>query len=300
MDLSGRNKRHIILGSALALLSAVAFALSNTSASLAFHGGSNPLTLAAVRFVLPIVVLTIWLKAQGRPLSLPKRDGWIAIILGVVTAIYTGALLNAIGLIPLSLAVLIFYLYPLIATVIIGVFGWERLGWKTIAAIIIAFAGLALALNPSAAGLNLKGVLLGFVAAIGLGIVVVMSSRVLRASDSRPVTLYMASVAAILLIGFCAMQGDFTLPRTAMGWSGFIAAAFFYAFAMITFFIAISMIGPTRSSMLSYAEPVVAAGLGVILIGEKLTSIQIFGIAVVIAALIGSTLLKQEPRKSEG
>ena len=50
----------------------------------------------------------------------------------------------------------------------------------------------------------------------------------------------------------------------------------------------------------SEADTVVAAGLGVILIGEKLTYIQIFGIAVVIAALIGSPLLKQEPRKSEG
>lgn len=298
MEEAGRVKRHIFVGGILALMSAVAFALSNTSASLAFHGGSNPLTLAAVRFVLPILVLVIWLKAQGRPLALPKRDGWIAIILGVVTAIYTGALLNAIGIIPLSLAVLIFYLYPLIATVILVLFGWEKLGWATIAAIVVAFVGLAFALNPSAEGLNLKGVLLGFVAALGLGTVVVLSSRVLRAGDSRPVTLYIASVAAVLLIGFCALQGDFALPRTAMGWVGFTAAAFFYAFAMITFFFAISIIGPARSSMLSYAEPVVAAGLGVILIGETLTPIQVGGIVLVIAALIGSTLLQQAPQKS--
>lgn len=298
MEETGRTKRHLVLGSVLALMSAIAFALSNTSASLAFQGGSNPLTLAAVRFVLPIVILTIWLKAQGRPLTLPKRDGWLAIALGVVTAIYTAALLNAIGIIPLSLAVLIFYLYPLIATVILVLFGWEKLGWATIAAIVVAFIGLAFALNPSAEGLNLKGVLLGFVAALGLGAVVVLSSRVLRASDSRPVTLYIASVAAILLIGFCAMQGDFALPRTATGWAGFAAAAFFYAFAMISFFFAISMIGPSRSSMLSYAEPVVAAGLGVVLIGDKLTAIQVGGIVLVVAALVGSTLLQEARQES--
>jgi drug/metabolite transporter (DMT)-like permease len=59
---------------------------------------------------------------------------------------------------------------------------------------------------------------------------------------------------------------------------------------MIAFFIAISMIGPVRTSLLSYAEPVVTAGLGVVLLGESLAPIQIAGIALVVAALVGATL----------
>ncbi len=69
---------------------------------------------------------------------------------------------------------------------------------------------------------------------------VAVSSRVLRADDSRPVTMYMATIAAIFLITFCALQGDLTLPRTAAGWIGFTAAALLYAFAMIAFFIAVA------------------------------------------------------------
>ena len=88
---------------------------------------------------------------------------------------------------------------------------------------------------------------LAFLAALGLGAVVAVSSRVLRAGDSRPVTLYMAAVSAVLLIAFCALQGDFVLPNTTSGWVGFVAAALLYAFAMIAFFIAVSMIGPARS-----------------------------------------------------
>jgi drug/metabolite transporter (DMT)-like permease len=59
---------------------------------------------------------------------------------------------------------------------------------------------------------------------------------------------------------------------------------------MIAFFIAISMIGPTRASLLSYAEPVVSAGLGVTLIGETLAPIPITGIALVVTALVGATV----------
>lgn len=276
-------------GITLALAASIAFALANTSASLAYHNGSNPLTVAAIRFVLPTAALIVWLRMRGIPLSLPARDGWVAAVLGAVTAVYTLALLSAIGAIPLALAILVFYLFPLVATVILGICGWEKLGWRTIAAIVVAFAGLALALDPRGGGLNIAGVALALVGALGLGIVIAVSSRVFRTGDSRPVTLYMAAVAAVLLIALCTARGEFLLPQNGLGWVGFVGAAGFYAFAMIAFFIAISMVGPVRASLLSYAEPVTAAGLGVVLLGETLAPLQVIGIALVIAALVGAT-----------
>lgn len=281
------------LGTILALASAAAFAFSNASAVFAFRGGSNPATVVAVRFVLPAVVLTIWLAAQGRPLVLPRHEGLIAIALGVVTAIYSWALLHAFGSIPLALAVLIFYLFPLLAAVILAAAGWERLGGITIGAILVAFAGLAFALDPSVGQRSAAGLALAFLAAVGLGIVVAVSGRLLRAMDSRPVTLYMAAISAVLLIALCALQGNFVLPGTASGWTGFAAASLFYAFAMIGFFVAVAMIGPLRTSLLCYAEPVVSAALGVAALGEPLTFVQIGGIVLVIGALIGATVLNR-------
>ncbi|PWT87595.1 MAG: hypothetical protein C5B56_10145 [Proteobacteria bacterium] len=277
-------------GIALALAAAVAFALSNTSASVAYRGGSNPLTVAAVRFLLPTGALLVWLRMRGVPFVLPARDGWVAALLGAVTGFYTLALLSAIGTIPLALAILVFYLFPLVATAILAVFGWEKFGWQTIAAIVLAFVGLALALDPGGGNLNLEGVALALAGALGLGIVIAVSSRVFRAGDSRPVTLYMAAVAAIVLLALSAAHGEFLLPQTGFGWLGFVGTSVFYAFAMIAFFIAISMIGPVRVSLLSYAEPVVAAGLGVSLLGDALAPIQVVGIALVITALVGATL----------
>jgi drug/metabolite transporter (DMT)-like permease len=277
-------------GSALALAAAIAFALANTSASLAYHGGSNSLTVAAMRFVLPTAVLVVWLRMRGVPLGLPGRDGWVAAALGAITAIYTWALQSAIEAIPLALAILVFYLFPLVATVILGVCGWEKRGWRTIAAIMVAFVGLALALDPRGGNLDIESVALAFVGALGLGTVIAISSRVFRAGDSRPVTLYMAAIASVLLIAFCAAHGKFVLPQTSLGWVGFVGAAAFYAFAMIAFFIAVSMIGPVRASLLSYAEPMIAAGLGIILLGEALAPVQIAGLALVVAALVSSTL----------
>src|SRR5262249_46631270 len=149
--------------------------------------------------------------------------------------------------------------------------------------------------DPGERGFHFWGVAQALFAALGLGIVIAVSSRVFRAGDSRPVTLYIAAVAGIALIALCAAHGDFRLPRTGFGWFGFVGTSVSYAFAMIAFFIAISMIGPMRASLLSYAEPVAAAGLGLIVLGETLAPIQIAGIALVITALVGATLW--QPRK---
>jgi drug/metabolite transporter (DMT)-like permease len=275
---------------ALALTAAIAFALTSNSARIAYHSGSNPLTVAAVRFLLPTAVLAVWLLRRGVPLKMTLRQRWVAVALGIVTAVYAWALLTAIAVIPVALAILVFYLFPFIATVILAVCGWEKLVWQTIAGIALAFAGLALVLQPLEHDLNFGGVVLALVGALGVAVVIAVSSRIFGGGDSRGVTLHIAAVAAAVLIAICTARGEFALPRTGFGWLGFIGASVSYAFALIAFFIAISMIGPVRVSLLSYAEPVAAAGLGVALLGEKLAPLQIVGIAIIIIALVGASV----------
>jgi drug/metabolite transporter (DMT)-like permease len=277
------------VGIIVALAAAAGFALANTSASVAYQGGSNPLTVAAIRFLVPTAALIIWLRLSNVSLALPRRDAIAAAFLGVVTALYTWALLRSFSSIPFALAVLIFYLFPLMAAVIVAGFGWEKFSWKTGAAIVVALAGLALALDVRGGSLNVEGVALALSAALGLAIVVAVSSRIFRKGDARPLTLYMAAAASVVLLTLCAVSGDFALPHTTPGWIGFVAAASLYGFAMIAFFIAITMIGPVRTSLLSYADALISAALGVVVLGQALTMFQIAGIALVILALIGAT-----------
>ena len=123
---------------------------------MAYHGGSNPPTVAAIRFLVPAAALIVWLRATGISLVLPKREAFVAAALGVVTALYTWALLKSISSIPFALAVLILYLFPLMAAVIVAALGWEKFAWRTGAAIVLAFAGLALALGVRGNNLNIE------------------------------------------------------------------------------------------------------------------------------------------------
>ena len=71
-----------------------------------------------------------------------------------------------------------------------------------------------------------------------------------------------------------------------------MASAASYGFAMIAFFIGVSMIGAVRASLLTYADAVISAVLGVVVLGQALTLTQVAGIALVILALVGTTLTR--------
>jgi drug/metabolite transporter (DMT)-like permease len=278
------------LGIVVALAAGAAYAVANTSANIAYQAGSNAMTVAATRFLVPVIALFVWMRLGGVSLILPKRDTVIAVLLGFVTALYTWALLRSFNALPFALAVLTFYLFPLIAAILVAVLGWEKFIWRTGAAIALALIGLALALDVRGGNLDAGGIALALLAAVGLAVVIAVSSRMFGGGDARPLTFYMAAGACALLLVIGAASGELALPQTGAGWIAFTASSVVYGFAMIAFFIAVSMIGPVRTSLLSYADAVISAGLGVAVLGQALTLVQVTGIALVIVALVGATL----------
>lgn len=290
------ESRKEILGIVLVLAIGVCFAMANTLAGVAYTGGTDALSVATARFFLPAAILLVILLAIGKNVLMPLRDGWIAIVLGLVTVAYTWALLTAIELLPVPLAVLVFYLFPVFTTFIVAAMGWERLHRINVIAALIAFAGLALALGVSDQGLNFLGVFYAAIAAVGLATVSAVSSRVIRAGDPRQATLYMAATAAVTFLVITVAFGEFRLPNTATGWWGFIGTNAFYAGAMIGYFVAISMIGPGRTTLYSNIEPLMAIAAAFVLLEQVLESLQIFGVVVVVGALVAAARANIKPR----
>ena len=85
-NVTGRGS--VWVGIFVALAAAAGYALANTSASVAYQGGSNALTVAATRFLVPTAGLIGWLHLGGVSLVLPKRDAVVSALLGVATALY--------------------------------------------------------------------------------------------------------------------------------------------------------------------------------------------------------------------
>ena len=283
-------ERRELLAGALVLGFTVSFALTNTMAGLAYIDGSDPLTVATARFIVPTVVLAVILWITGTRFSLPKRDAYAAIGLGLITAAYSFAILSSIALLSVSLAVLIFFLFPLFTALIVAVMGWEKLTAATIAAAIVAFGGLALTLGVDADGLSVIGVFLGLIGGFGLAVVSAISSRVIRSGDSRQLTLYIVTTAAVVFVIFSLIRADIHLPQSGNGWIGIIGTSVFYATGIIAYFAAISKIGPAKATLYSYVEPLFTMTAAFVFLGEMLLPLQIVGALIVVGALTAAGL----------
>lgn len=285
------DSQRTLIGILVILAVSVGFAFGNTLASLSYASGSGPLAVSTTRFVLPAIILIGLLLVSGKSILLPRRDGLIAMGLGFVTVIYSWSILSAIEVLPVSLAILIFFLFPVFTSLIIAILGWERLRPATVIAAVVAFGGLSLALGVSADSLRLSGVVLAAIGALGLAIVSVVSSRVIKAGDSRQVTLYLVTTAAVSFAVISLFKGEFLLPQSSIGWWSFLGSNLLFAGAMIGFFVGISMIGPVKATLFSYIEPLVTIAAAFLILGQSLFPLQILGVVIVVGALVMAGLM---------
>ena len=274
-----------LAGVALVTAAAVSFAANTTLSRIAYDSGSNVMTVLTMRTILAGVVVLALLSLSRGPLKLPPRKRLAAFSIGLVLALYSFGMMSSIKFIPVALAVLIFYTYPQLTTIHLWLNGGERVNWWSGAALIVAFIGLILALDIRGGSLNPQGVALATLAALGVTTVIILNNRLVGGGDSRPVTLHMMTSAAIVYTLITLAFGEVSLPAGAPGWWAFLAGPAFYAFAITTLFIAISRLGPIRTTLTMNLEPISSMIFGFLLLGQVLTVWQMFGAGLVIAAV---------------
>jgi drug/metabolite transporter (DMT)-like permease len=272
-------------GLALALIVAVSFAGTSVFAVLAYAGGSDPLSVLTARSIAAFVILHLVLGLRRIPRALPARQRNAALALGLLMAVYSYGLLGAIEYMPVALAVITFYTYPILVAVAGWLSGRESFQPRFALALIVAFAGLILALDLSAARPHPLGVSLALMAAIGLAVLLIVSERVRGDCDSRPITLHMLGTAMAAYVAVSAALGHLALPQTPSGWIGFVGAPLCYTFSIVFVFVVLSMIGPLRTALVMNIEPVASVVLGYLVLAQKLDALQLLGIAVVVGAV---------------
>ena len=100
----------------------------------------------------------------------------MAALLMVMSAGYLGA----VAYIPVSLAALIFYTFPFYVAVLASLTGREPMTRTKAAALVVAFAGLILALGPSFDELNWRGIACGVAGSLAMGTAVTFGGPVMR------------------------------------------------------------------------------------------------------------------------
>ena len=276
----------LLVGSFIALSSALTFALSLALVDWIYASGGNIHSLNLVRAVAFALAMLMALAVVRRSVRASPRQLVMCAGLGLLFCVEMYGVLGAIHFIPVGLAILLMYIYPMIVAILSWITGQESFTLDRLLALLAAFAGLALALQSPFGLVDWRGAALGFTSALSFAGLVFLSERVMRDLDRRAMMFYL-NVVAILVIGaLLLVVADLQWPQSPRGWSAFGASTVLYVFATALLFTAIHFIGPLNTAMIDNSTPVWAIVFAALLLDERLSAVQLFGGALVIGAVV--------------
>lgn len=283
---------------AVVLLAALSISLTNVSAPFVYQAGGNPQTILVLRNLAFLLLCGLWLKAGGRFHWLERRGQLVCIASGIA---YTGGaagLLMSLLFLPVSLAILVFFTFPLMTALLESALHRRPPGLGQLACLLAALAGLAVALEVEHFAFAPEGVILAALGAAGVAVSYVWTGRALPGVDSGVMTFHMAITGFVVAGLFVAATGGPALPADGIvGWVALLVAVVGFAVAFFTMFRGVHMIGAAPTAMVMNLEPVFTIALAVGLLSETLSGRKLIGAAVVLAAVgTSQLLLKRRPR----
>jgi drug/metabolite transporter (DMT)-like permease len=278
------------LGIVILLGVATAFASNHLAARFAFDHGASVAAGVTVRATSTALVLLVLMRLQGVALSVPRVLRGKALLAGILIATQSYCLYSAVALIPPALALLVFQTSPMLYVLLSWASGKEAPRWRALVPMLLALAGLALALDLASGHLAVRwteigaGVMWAFASGASMSVVYFLNANALKPLDGRLRTFVMTAVTAVLVLAGGAATERLALPKDAVGWTGLACLTVFYCVAMISLFMVLPRIAATSTAALNF-EPIALLALGWLILGHALTPLQILGAFLTVGAI---------------
>src|SRR5262249_46840966 len=125
--------------------------------------------MSAIRAVVGVAMLFVWLQLVP-PAAFSRRATWISLGLGVLFAGNVFLLFMAIEAVDVPIAILTYFVYPLLTGLAAAATRLEKITWRGAAAAVVAFFGLALMIGAHPTSLAAARILPACGAASGGGL----------------------------------------------------------------------------------------------------------------------------------
>ena len=283
----------------LGIAAACLISLTNVFSRLHFEAGSNPVTFLLGRYLIVVAALAIGLAAFRRIERVPAARRADLLLAGLTNVAGGACLAFAIERIEVSLAVIVFYLFPLITLLMSSALRRERPSVRMLLALLVAFAGLLLALDVGGGPLPDP---LGIGFAVAAATLIAFSFTWIEhrlgaiADDTRLLWLTAVGLAAAVVLALTSGDVVWPLPSPD-GWSTLLIATASFGAATAAMFLAVSRIGASATAMLMNLEPPATALFAVLIVGDTLGAVQVAGIAIVLAAVVAAQRIGRPARR---
>jgi drug/metabolite transporter (DMT)-like permease len=255
---------------------------------------ADPLTLGVVRFGIGVILLlpAALVQARGRPRWPSGPDLARTAGLGLLFFALFPVLLNAsLAATTAARGALALSTLPLLTMAVGAGLGVEALTWRKGAGVLVATAGVALALvgglgaAPPGAW---RGDLLMVAAAFCMALYNVWSRPLIRRTGPIPFTVAAMAVGVVVLSAIAGASGGFEgVPDLSLAQ---ILALLYLgvaggALSLLLWSFALARTTPTRVAVSVTVNPVTASLVGALLLGEPIGWTLVAGLAAVLAGI---------------
>ena len=322
----GRMDRRRATGIALVLTAAVGFGSASVLARPVYDSGMGWLGLVTWRFVIGAGLAWMWVASSAHRRSavrrLSRRQVGVTIALGALFTGNSGTYYAALETVPVALAGVLVYTYPVIVAVLSIRFATRLPGRRPWAALVIALIGVVLALG----GIDITtappvaGIVLVMLSSLIFSVWIIASARLSgerrdrlgheaddaadpsrstgatgsagsagSSGDAAATTAVMiSSTAVVFSVGSLVSGGSINpIDVPAEAWPPIVAIAFLASFLAIqAFYAGTRRIGAAQAALLSTVEPLTIVLLAGIVLGERLEPIQLVGAVLIMVSVV--------------
>jgi drug/metabolite transporter (DMT)-like permease len=285
------------LGIAAALTAAAIYGSVPPLVRGAFEHGVPAVESSFYRTSVIAVVLAMIAVARGESFVIP-RAGWSSFaLLALATLVISMSYLASVQFIPIALAVIIFYTFPIVILLSAPLVEGHKPGLSRILVGLFAFAGLAVAIGPGLDGLDWRGIALAAMASAAAALQAFSGRAISRHLDPSAfgslvhVAIWLPSLLIVLWLGGGEIRSFPGGTATQAGYACVLALSLFYVGAYFFHMQSLKFAPASIVAPFFNLEPIVTIAIATLLRGEKLALSQSVGGAMVLAALILSSII---------
>jgi drug/metabolite transporter (DMT)-like permease len=301
--------RRRVVGIALGAISGIAYGTGPLFAKSVYHAGLDWIALLAWRFFFAMAISWLWLFLQPRARAelrlLDRRTTGRLLFTGATFVLTASVYYAAVQRIPTSLEALLMYAYPAVVAVLSMRLGYPLRGKLAWGSLGVVLAGAILTVGGIEAGVDQLGIVIGALSPLAYAIYIIlaawmagerpgqtadMRSKGKGAEVSPPVAgavMMTGTWATVFVMAAFAREPLLPGQVPVEAWPGLFGIGLFAAaIAIQAFYASVARIGAAQASLMATVEPLVVIFLGVALLSESLSLLQIMGALLVLAGVL--------------
>ena len=240
------------------------------------------------RFFVSALLLLILLFFRKENLSISGKEFGVYATLGVLFALSSDFLFQAYDYLSAGIASCILFVYPVIVALMMSIFFGEKISRMTALSLIISLFGIyLLSTRDSFFMINYKGLFIAVMSALCYAAYIVIVNKARLKGSGIKATFYSLLFSSIFYFLKSIFLGEsLALPNLKLLFDITLFGLITSVISITTLIYAIKIIGSTPTSILGALEPVVAVVVSVLFFNEKITTIIILGIFLIIAGVL--------------